>query len=166
MPSLSHAFFDPVIRATVWRRNHYIDILSETGRRRKYTLNPGGESVTEGWTHITDTIVDGLTVDASDNIIAVGTLFVEGLGHEVYVLKLDREGDAEWTELYGTGAVSEDPEGPREAVPATRQPLDLWESLPGYEDCGYAVAVDATGNIFITGYMGGFETGTGHTSQK
>ena len=132
---------------------------------RKFTMIPDA-GVTEQWTHVAPTLVEGLAVDGSGHVVAIGSVHEAELGFEAYVVKLTSAGDEAWSGLYGTGAVPEDAGGEREAVPSTRRPGERWQNLLGFEDVAHAVALDADGNVFLTGYMGGYETGTGHSNQK
>lgn len=128
---------------------------------RKYDQAPDGSSAAHAWTYRTDALVGGLAADAAGNIILVGSLWTAEANNEVLVTKLDGDGHELWTELYGSGALADAEEGGRPEVPITRAPLELWEGLRGYEDQGIAVAVDASGSIFVAGHMGAFDTGTG-----
>ena len=132
---------------------------------RKFTMIPEA-GVTEEWTYVAPTHVEGLAVDATGHIVAIGSAYVAELGFEAYVVKLTAAGAEAWSGLYGTGAVPEDEGGERDAVPSTRRPSERWQNLLGFEDVAHAVALDAAGNVFLTGYMGGYETGTGHSNQK
>lgn len=140
------------------------DHVGPVGFVRKFSPTSGG--VTEDWTYVAPTIVEGLAIDAAGHVVAAGELFVSGFGFETYVVKLSPAGALQWTELYGTGAEPEFEGDERDEVPPTRRPTELWENLVGFGDFGYAVAVDGDGNVFVAGTMGGFETGTGHAYQK
>ncbi len=147
------------------------NVTGNRGFVRRYSRVPGG-GVAEDWTFDAKVTIQDLAVDASGDIIAVGTgsrseLGIDGdHGSEVYVAKLTPAGDAVWTALFGTGEKSHLPNFERDPVPATRRPTELWENLRGFEERGLAVAVDPAGNLFVTGYVGGFDTGTGNASQR
>lgn len=129
---------------------------------RKFRQAADGASVTLDWTYRTDAAIAGLAVDDNDAIIMVGSHWTPEAESEVFVAKLDVAGNELWVELLGSGDESEEDGG----VPDTRFPLELWEGLRSFEDAGTAVAVGPSGNIFLTGYMGAHNMGTGYRDHR
>jgi len=137
-----------------------VGALSFPGFVRTFAPVPGG-TLDELWTYAAQTEVNDLTIDPAGNVVAVGTDYVMDFGREIYVVKLAPDGSEVWANLYGTGATPESRFGPRDPVPDTRRPTALWENLASAEDSALAVASDAAGNVYVTGYVGAFDTGTG-----
>ncbi|MBI3073125.1 MAG: SBBP repeat-containing protein [Deltaproteobacteria bacterium] len=79
----------------------------------------------------------GLVVDLSGNIYVAGTTYggLDGItsagGSDMFLVKYDRNGGKVWTRQFGRDD----------------------------EDRGYGVAVDANGNIYVTGYVSGWPFG-------
>lgn len=138
--------------------------LMESGFVRKYAPEPGG-SLTELWTFATPAAITDLALDPAGNVVVVGNDYVMEKAHEIYVLKLTTSGDEAWANLYGTGTKPTVRFGPRDPVPSTRRPAELWENLADAEDMALAVATDAAGNVYVSGYVGGFNTGSGIDDQ-
>ncbi len=94
---------------------------------RKYTS--GGDEV---WTKTYNGPADGwdeghgIAVDGSGNVYVTGYETVTGEGKNIWVRKYDSDGDVVWTRTYD-GAASQNDEG-------------------------HAIAVDASGNVYVTGY--------------
>ncbi len=85
-----------------------------------------------------------MVLDPRGNVIVVGEMYVPGGNHYDYItLKYSPQGDTLWTRSYnGAGGPS--------------VPLDI----------PYAVAVDALGNIYVTGMSRGMGTGTDYLTIK
>lgn len=140
-------------------------VTGSHGFVRRYSPAPGG-GIVEDWTFDPQTRIEALAIDASGDVLAVGPGWHVELGFEVYVAKLTPAGNLVWSGLYGTGEKSDELGFERDPVPATRRPTELWEDLRAFEDVGHAVAVDPAGNLFVTGYVGGYDTGTGIIDQR
>lgn len=136
---------------------------SGTGFIRTYRYASDGLSVEEVGTIQPRYAVRGLAADADGNVIAVGALRFDDRGAEVWVLKLDSDRSTVWSKAYGSGAEPDEPSGDRAPVPATRTPLARWQGLGGFNDAAHAVAVDADGNIYVTGHMGARNVGLATT---
>lgn len=71
-------------------------------------------------------IGDGIAVDGSGNVYVTGREKVTGEGYNIWVRKYDSDGDEVWTKTY-TSAGNEN-------------------------DYGYGIAVDGSGNVYVTGF--------------
>lgn len=128
---------------------------SSSGFVRKYQQASDGLSVTEEWTTPFERGVRQITVLEDGSVVGIGSAWYEIKVEEAYVFKLDTDGDLVWESEFGTGQRSLDNNSYREEVPETRRPVELWEALRGYSERAIDVAVDAAGNVFITGFAGG-----------
>jgi len=94
---------------------------------RKYTS--GGDEV---WTKTYNDTASkneegyGIAVDGSGNVYVTGYEEVVGGGYNIWVRKYDSDGDVVWTRTYD-GAANQN-------------------------DGGYGIAVDGSGNVYVTGY--------------
>ena len=70
---------------------------------------------------------EDMLIDASGNIYVVGTSFISGEGFNLVTLKYDNAGNLIWSNNYN---------GPNNSI-----------------DEGRAIAIDASGNVFVTGYV-------------
>ena len=70
---------------------------------------------------------EDMVIDASGNIYVVGTSFILGEGFNLVTLKYDNAGNLLWSNTY---------DGPNNSI-----------------DEGRAIAIDASGNVFVTGYV-------------
>lgn len=127
---------------------------------RKYEQAADGRAVTEVWTYRTDSSVADIAVAADGSVILTGSEWVFQTTNEVFVAKLNPDGGELWAKPFGSGDPAETGEEGRE-LPDTRHPMELWQDLLDYQDAGSAVAVDHAGNIYVTGYVGALDTGSG-----
>jgi uncharacterized delta-60 repeat protein len=83
---------------------------------------------------------EDVTVDPSGNVYVTGVTYINGTNRDYATVKYNNEGGEEWARTYdGTGNGS---------------------------DWAYAVAVDASGNIYVTGESIGTDTGSDCTTIK
>lgn len=152
---------DVIVAGTGYRAIDPENWVGVPGFVSKYELREDGLGLTEVWTHLVDVTIDAVAVDSDDNVVGLGTYTLEEHANELYLLKLDPEGIEVWSAMFGTGVQPGSEGGQRDEVPDTRWPKELWEELGDANETGYAVAVDPTGNVYATGYAGGFDTGSG-----
>ena len=126
---------------------------SSSGFVRKYQQASDGLSVAEQWTTTFEWGVRQIAVLEDGNVVGIGSAWNEDMRDEAYVFKLDADGDLVWESEFGTGRWFNSSKD-RDEVPVTRRPVELWEALRGYSERAIGLAVDAAGNVFITGFAG------------
>ncbi len=136
-----------------------------TGYVRKYLQAPDGLSVTESWTTAVAGRVNGIAVSPDGSVGGVGVIRAGDRDQEAHVFMLDTDGDGVWKTELGSGLRTA-PGAPRDEVPATRRPLEAWEALEGYVDSGTGVALDAAGNVFMSGWTGALPVTAGVGVEK
>jgi hypothetical protein len=146
------------------------------------------------WTKLSSTTdsdrIEGVAVDGSGNVYVIGNTKGGMYGEsnagdwDVFLIKYDSSGDRKWTKLIGTvetdmaydvavdttgntyitgeteGDLGGEPHsGDRDIflVKYSSWGTEKWTRLIGTDndDCGYGVAMDGSGNIYITGYTEG-----------
>ena len=81
-----------------------------------------------------------ITLDSSDNVYVTGESYSSSTGYDYATVKYDKDGNQKWAKTYiGTGSG---------------------------DDCAYAIALDSTGNVYVTGSSTGSGTYTDYATIK
>jgi uncharacterized delta-60 repeat protein len=85
-------------------------------------------------------LIGGVAVDSSANVYTTGDSFGSGTGRDYATIKYNSSGTQQWASRYN---------GPA-----------------GTDDIAYAIAVDGSGNVYVTGSSGGSGTGLDYATVK
>jgi hypothetical protein len=128
-----------------------------------------------------DYFVSGIAVDAADNVLITGTVFDSVTAEDVYIVKYDSAGTQQWIEQFdhngssdNGGGIAVDGSGNAYVACTTQDTAGAMNiylrkysaggtyladtptfGANGIDDVANGVAVDGSGNVYVTGYTDG-----------